>query len=350
MRNKPPLISVIIANFNGGKFLPKCLSSILQEEGNYEVIVVDDGSTDGSIQYLKTQESKFKNTTKKSRLKIIFNRNNLGAAAARNIGVKASLGKYLFFLDNDTKIKKGWFDEVIHFFSTHKKTGIAQAKLLKMGTDRFDYAGDYLGPFGFLIERARSARDKGQFDKEEQIFALKSAAMIAKRNVFEKIGGFDPDYKIFWEDTDIAWRAWLAGYRVLFTPKIVVWHAYGTDQKSSKPYVSNKVYYRGCRNNIVTLLKNLGIKKLFLTLPINVACWFLLAFVFLLRADFKKSLAIARGIWWNFVNFPSTLKKRRKIQKERKVSDDKLFAAVGAKRNILYYFGKGIAYVRGQPF
>jgi len=335
------LVSVIIANFNGEKFLPTCLNSIFQEKGNYEVIVVDDGSTDESLKYLKAQGS---------RLKIILNQKNLGAAEARNIGVKNSLGKYLFFLDNDTKIKKGWFKEVLNFFSTYKKTGLAQAKLLKMGTDRFDYAGDYLGPFGFLIERARSAKDQSQFNKEDRIFALKSAAMLARKDVFKKIGGFDQDYKIFWEDTDIAWRCWLAGYEVRFAPKIVVWHAYGTKKKDAQIYTRNKVVYRGCKNQIITLAKNLGIKKLILILPVNIACWFVLALVFMAKFDLRKGLAILKGIGGNVAELPQTLKKRKLIQSTRKISDQKLFSLVGSKETAGYYLGKAWSYIVGKPF
>ena len=343
--NTRPLVSVIIANYNGEKFLTECLNSLLREKSSdFEVIIVDDASTDKSIALLKNKFGREK------RLKLVALTKNVGAAKARNMGVENSSGKYLFFLDNDTKTKRGWLDVIPMFFSTNKKTGIAQAKILKMGTNRFDYAGDCIGPFGFLIERARSAKDKGQFDKEENIFALKSAAMIARRDVFNELKGFDSDYKIFWEDTDIAWRTWLLGYRVLFAPKITVWHAYGTKEKNSRLYIRNQVIYRGCKNNITTLIKNLGPARLVATLPINVGCWIILAILFLLRPRPIKSLAIIRAILWNVLFIPQVWRKRSKIQKNRKINDKELFSLVSSKKNIYYYLGKGLAYITGKPF
>lgn len=349
MKPKPsvsqPLISVIIPNFNGERFLERCLQSVfLEKERPFEVIVVDDGSTDRSVALLK------KKFGQEKKLKIVALKNHVGAAEARNVGVKASRGKYLLFLDNDTKIKKGWSGEIINFFKENKKAGMAQEKILKMGSNQFDYAGDYLGPFGFLIERARSAPDKGQFNRADKIFALKSAAMLARRDVFIKLGGFDSDYKIFWEDTDIAWRSWLAGYEVLFAPKIVVWHAYGTKEKDQEIYQQYQVTYRGCKNMITTLIKNLGFKKLILILPVNLSCWSVLALLSLARLDISKSLAIIKGILWNFIHFSKTLRKRKEIQAKRIIGDEKLFALVGAKKTIPYYLGKGLAYVRGKPF
>lgn len=345
LKNSKILVSVIIPNFNGEKFLTRCLQSILTEDRKaYEIIVVDDKSTDDSVKLLK------KKFGQEKKLKLIILKKRAGTAATTNIGIKNSRGKYLFILDNDTKVKKGWFDEIVRFFENHPRAGLAQAKILKMNTDKFDYAGDFMGPFGFLIERARSAKDKGQFDKVEKIFGLKSAAMFLKRNVFEKIKGFDEDYKMFWEETDLAWRIWLAGYEVLFAPKIIVWHAFGTKEKGPQTYIHHQIYYRGCRNTIMTLIKNLGAKKLAFMLPINIFCWLVLAGMFFIRLNFKKGLAIIRGLSWNLSHLLKTLKKRKNIQKKRKVSDQELFLIVGAKRGISYYLGKALAYVTGKPF
>lgn len=338
-----PLISVVIPNFNGEKFLVRCLNSVLAEKRKaYEVVIVDDGSTDSSVKLVKELTS--------SRVKLIENKKNIGAAEARNIGVKNSQGKYLLFLDNDTKIKKGWFDEVVRFFKENKKAGLAQAKILKMGTNKFDCAGNYLGPFGFLIEPARGAADQGQFDQEDKIFAAKSAAMLARRKVFEKLGGFDADYKIFWEDTDLSWRTWLFGFELLFAPKIVVWHAYGTKEKGMTPYGQNQVYYRGCKNTIASLIKNLGRKRLAFILPVNLGCWLILAIGFFLRLEIRTGLSIVKGVLWNIIYFPQTLRKRKKIQAKRKISDQELLTLVGAKRGIAYYLGKGLAYVTKSSF
>ena len=343
----PPVVSIIIPNFNGEKFLERCLKSIfLEKRKSFEVIIVDDCSIDNSVSLIR----KLRKTEINKKLKLIVLKNRVWTAKATNIGVKNSKGKYLLILDNDTKIKKGWFNEVVQFFKKNKRAGVAQPKLLKMGTNKFDYAGDYLGPFGFLIERARGTPDIGQFNKTEKIFALKSAAMLVRRDVFNKLGGFDENYKIFWEETDFCWRTWLIDYQVLFAPQIVVWHAFGTKEKGVQTYIHHQVYYNGCKNTITTLIKNLGNKKLLFILPVNAGCWLFLAIGFLLRLDIKKSFALVKGVFWNIIYLPQILIKRKEIQSKRKIADQELFAIVGDKRNFPYYFGKGIAYIMGKPF
>ena len=344
MAKSYPFISVIIPNLDGENFLEKCLNPLFQEQGNFEVIVIDDNSTDNSLAIL---QKKFSCET---RLKTISLKQSSGAAKARNIGFQKSSGQYLLFLDNDTKIKPGWLEEVINFFEVFPQTGFAQAKILTMGTNRFDYAGDFLGPFGFLIERSRGAQDHGQFDKSDKIFALKSAAMLARREAFEKVGGFDDDYQYLIEDTDIAWRAWLAGFEIRFAPKIVVWHAFGTKEKPATAYQKRKVVYRGCRNTIISLIKNLGFRRLILILPINSGCWLILAFLLFVKLDFKKGWAIMQGLFWNLQHLPKTLKKRRKIQSERKIQDKELFKMVGSRQTLSYYLGKAYSYLVSKPF
>ncbi len=334
------IVSVIIANKNGEKFLRRCLDSILEEEGNYEVVVVDDGSTDNSVEFLES----YKN------INLVKLDKNLGAAGARNLGVRRSIGKYLLFLDADTKIKPGWFDGVTNFFERNKLAGAAQVKLLTMKTNKFDYAGDMMGSMGFLIERARGAEDDGQFDEEKPIFSGKSAGMIMRRKVFNELKGFDEDYQIFLEDTDLFWRTWLAGYRVFFAPEIVVWHAFWTDEKPFDHYIDNQLYFRGCRNMITTQIKNFGTKRLWWNLPLLIFSWKVIALIFLFKGKPERFVALMKGIWWNIANLRKTLQKRVKIQQTRKISDKELFNWVGQSRGLNYYLGKLIAYTTGKSF
>ncbi|MBU1256757.1 hypothetical protein KKA49_03660, partial [Patescibacteria group bacterium] len=205
-----------------------------------------------------------------------------------------------------------------------------------------DSAGEFMGPFGFLIERARMSEDKGQFDQEDKIFSGKSAGMIIRREVFEKLNGFDRDYWIFLEDTDLFWRTWLLGWEVRFCPKIVVEHAYLTKEKPMKFYVENKVFYRGARNTIMNLVKNIEAKRWWVVL-VNVLCWLVLGVVLCLKGDFQRGWAMFAGVGWNIINLPKTLKKRM-------VCGNKLPDEVMAKRSLGYYLGKAKAYVTGKPF
>lgn len=304
-------VSVVIANKGGEKFLKRCLDSVMAEKGDYEVILVDDES-------------------------------GIGAAAARNFGVENSSGKYILFLDVDTKIQPGWYKEILNFFRRNKKTGAAQVKILKMGTEKFDSAGEYMGPFGFLIERARMVKDQGQFDHETKIFSGKSAGMIIRRELFENLNGFDEDYQIFLEDTDLFWRTWLLGWEVRFCPKVTVEHAYLTKEKPMSFYVENKVFYRGARNTIMNLVKNLEVNRLWVV-PINVLCWLALGLVFCLKGNFKRGFNMFAGVGWNIIYLPKVLRKRRAY-------DSKLPGEVFARQDLSYYLCKAKAYVTGKPF
>ncbi len=154
-----PQVSIVIVNHNGIDFVDDCLGSVLNSRyENFEVIFVDNGSTDGSLERVK---AKFRQD---KRLNFIANRASLGPAVGRNRGAKVSRGKYIVFLDNDTQVAENWISELVKVFESDSSVGCGQAKLLRMGTQDYDCAGDYLGPLGFLIERSRGAKDEGQFD------------------------------------------------------------------------------------------------------------------------------------------------------------------------------------------
>lgn len=339
------IISVIVTNYNGKLFLKDCVASLYKEKANnFEVILVDDASEDGSAEFIKKYFTNYK------RLHFIELKKRVGTGNAITIGTKKSRGEYVFFLNNDTTIKAGWPKAIVNFFEDYKKAVIGQAKLLRKGTSCFDYAGDYLGPFGFLIERSQGAVDQGQFNKIEKVFSIKGAAMFLRKSVFLKLGGFDSDYTFAIEETDLTWRAWLAGYETYFVPTITVWHAFGTKEKTRNYYIKSQIIYQGCKNTISTLIKNLSIEKLAIILPINISCWLILSVVSFLKLEFDRSFALIRGMLWNIVFLPKTLRKRSIIQRSRKITDEQLFKLVGEKKEICYYFNKGLSYITGKPY
>jgi hypothetical protein len=222
-----------------------------------------------------------------------------------------------------------------------------------MGSNRFDSAGEKLTPFGFLSERARSAKDKGQFDYVEDIFSGKTAAMIVRKDIFQKIGGFDEDLFMYWEEPDLCWRIWKSGYRVVFLPTGKVWHAYGTKNKVVTPEHSAWITYQGCRNQITTIIKNgvgLGGVRMLLS---AITAWIVLLVLFLVKFDFKKAKAVLSAFWWLIKN-PKTLLQRRKRLKRKMgksfESDSQWFSKIEIRRGVRWYLGKGISFVLGKPF
>lgn len=334
-------LSAIIVNYNGSQYLHNCIKSIFHNDyKNVEVIIVDNNSSDNSV---KNISKKFTKYIDKKRLKIIRLDANYGPAYARNVGFESSNGKYIAFLDNDTTVDNKWATTAIRHFDSNPDTGIIQSKLLlSEDKNRIDYVGEYLGQYGFLIQKADPGKeDKGQYDQIEPILAAKSAGMFIRRDTFIKAGRFDPDYFIYLEETDLGWRSWLSGYKNIYLPDSIVYHLSGTSVLSlGSEKVNYNTKFHGTKNYIQTLIKNLSTKQLFLILPVHIMMWLGLALYRLFLLKFKDSKFILSGILWNILHIKKTLTKRKHIQKKRTINDVALFRIVMKNRPISYYIKK----------
>lgn len=348
MVQRAPLVSVIIVNYNGIEFVDGCLRAVLNSDySDFEVIFVDNASADGSLEYAKN------NFGNDARMRFVVNRSSVGPAVGRNNGIAIAKGKYVAFLDNDTEVDKYWLKEAVKVFESDSTIGAAQSKLLKLDRrDVFDCAGDYLTPLGFLSERAREAKDAGQFDYIADIFSAKSAASLIRKELLDRIGGFDEDFYMYLEETDLSWRVWLAGYRVVFIPRSVVYHAYGTRKKAKAQYYpAYLVRYYGCRNYISTLIKNLGLFSLIKILPLHILSWMCLSLMFILKLRLKDAFWIIKANAWNAANIAVLLRKRNFVQKNiRKVRDSQIMAKAMISRSMAYYLGKSVSYIYGRPY
>ena len=335
MKNKIRL-SVIIVNHNGAKYAIRCVDSILKAKPqDTEIILVDNGSKKSDLMMIKKRFSKI--------IQIVTLKMNYGPAYARNQGVKVSSGEYLGFLDNDTEVHQKWAITAIREFDEDNFLGIIQCKLLLLSDHKkIDYVGEYLGQNGFLVQRAKSGEsDTGKYDQKVELLAAKSAGMFIRRRAFLEAGGFDNDYFIYVEETDLGWRSWLKGYRTIFLPTSIVYHEFGTSTiilgKKQNTYNAK---FHGSKNYILTLLKNLGSKSLFSILPIHVVLWIGLSFFVLFRRDYKSAAWILKGIGWNLLHLGETLQKRRLIQQSRTKSDVELFPIILKKKPFSYFLYK----------
>ncbi len=331
-----PRISVIVVNHNGWEYVRDCVVSLLESRyDSFEVVVVDNGSSDGSPGKLPEQFG--------DRVVLVELDRNHGPARARNEGVRHSRGEFIAFLDNDTTVDPGCLAEAARAFDAEPGVGILQCKLLLMDTpDCIDYVGEYIGTNGFLVQIAPAGtRDEGQFDRAMPILAAKSAGMFIRRAAFEAAGGFDDDYFIYVEETDLGWRTWLAGYTAIFAPACVVYHKFGTSSvilgKSRNDYNAK---FHGTKNYVSTLVKNLGAANLIRILPVHVFLWLGLAWFSLLQGKGAYFLWIHEAMVWHLAHLPRTLAKRRAVQRARKVSDAQLFGPLMRRKPFSYYLGK----------
>ena len=340
----PPLISIVITSYNGEDFLDRCLTSIYKSSfKNFEVVLIDNAS------FKKCSDVIAEKFISQTNFKLIRLDKNLGSSVGRNYGVKHAEAQYLFFLDVDAVIKKDCLEVFVDFIEKYPKVGAVHAKLLNSEERHlYDCGGYYLDNFGFLVDRAQGREDIGDLDFISPVLSGKTAAVFLSKEVYDKVGGFDEDYYFFLEDTDFDWRIWLMGYQVLFLPQAVVYHAFNTAEKTRNKkhyYTDFTIKYYGSRNYLLTLIKNLGVKKLFQILPLHIFCWLTVAFSFFLKRNFKRGFYILRGLSWNFFNLAFVLKKRKAIQCKRVVSDFDIDFLFGKKEGLGHYLSKIISYI-----
>lgn len=334
-------LSAVIVNYNGFEYADKCVASIFASKTkNLEVIVVDNGSVDGSQEKLSRKYGRYG-----KKFTLVELDRNYGPAKARNAGVAVAKGEFLAFLDNDTMVDESWAEEAIQEFLKSSGTGAVQCKLLlSKERNKIDYVGEYLGQNGFLVQRARAgSMDTGKFNQRCEILAAKSAGMFIRKKVFEIAGGFDDDYFIYVEETDLGWRSWLSGYKVVYVPSSIVYHEFGTSSvilgKSKNNYNAK---FHGCKNYILTLFKNLDSVSLVKILPVHIILWLGLGWYALIKRDAKSFFWIHKAVWWNVSNLKTSLRKRKIIQKNRKINDDDLFKIVMRKKPLSYFIKKVI--------
>ncbi len=307
----PATFSIIIPNWNGQHFLETCLDSLrAQTYPAIEVIIVDNASSDGSQAYVKANYPE---------VILIELEKNQGFTGACNIGMEAARGDFIALLNNDTEVEPNWVDEIVKAFDSHPDVGIVASKMLLF--DRRNYihtAGDFFTTDGCAGNRGVWEKDEGQYDRADYVFAACGGSSAYRKSMLDRIGLLDNDYFFLLEDMDLAWRAQLAGYKVLYVPSAVVYH-----RLSATGGGVTASFYDG-RNGIWLLVKNLP-----------AALWrkyarqilkrqVLLAWQALKAWRGAEARARLRGIAAGLLTMRGALRKRKRIQPTKTVTDDYL--------------------------
>ena len=310
--NREPLVSIIIVNLNGKSLLEKCLHSIKETiYQNYEIILVDNNSSDGSIDFVKTQFPK---------ISIISLEQNYGFAKPNNIGAKKSKGEFLIFLNNDTEVPPNWINELVNVANSDSKIALCQSLLLLSNGD-IDSSGDFVDIYG----RAYSSRK--MVNNVVPILSARGACMLVKKNIFFELGGFDEKFFASFEDVDLGWRAWLWGYKVVLVPNSIVKHTGGETIKNLK----EEIQFHGAKNSLVLRLSNFefffALKSI---LTISFVIFARKLFGVTVIKDPEKShplpsfKVILKGMFWVLRNLRYVCEKRKLVNKRRERSTQKL--------------------------
>ncbi len=315
------IFSIVIINWNGqknlGELLDKCLESVVKTSyKNFEVIFVDNASTDGSYEYVR---SKFKD------FKFFKNQENLGFVGGNNVGARFCKGDVVIFLNNDTIVYPDWLNEPTRLFE-NPKIGIVQANLRMLDNPEIpDSIGHTISVISLPIENFFFMDEP---TKPEPIFGGKGAALFVRRELFEKLGGFDDDYFYYFEESDLCWRARLLGYEVYFSPNSTVLHKGGGTFKNGKllynKFLHDKLLYHRQKNTIASIIKCYELKNLLIYLPLR----FLFELNGIVYFTFKNpSLALSnmKALSWILGSIGKLLRKRSEIQRTRIVGDKELF-------------------------
>ena len=215
--SRQPLVSVIIPHWNGKPHLQTCLTSLQHQTLlQHEVILVDNGSTDGSQDFVR---DRFR------QIILLELGRNLGFTGACNAGYRVARGEFVVLLNNDTEADPRWLEAVVDSFRRNASAGIIASKLLLFDRrDHFHAAGDFYRVDGIPGNRGVWQLDVGQYDVEEEVFGACGAAAAYRRQMLDEIGFLDDTFYFSCEDVDLAWRAQLSGWKVIYAPQAVVYH------------------------------------------------------------------------------------------------------------------------------
>jgi GT2 family glycosyltransferase len=322
-----PTFSIIIINWNGLAVLPRCLAALhSQTRRDFEIILVDNGSTDGSAEFVRGSHPE---------VHLISLGENTGFAPANNLAARHARAAWLIFLNNDAFPSSGWLDALTRAIQQHPHTAMFASRLLMADQPGWvDGTGDACHVSGAVWNRQHRHPAAAADAAVREVFAPQGAAALIRRDAFESVGGFDEDFFAYHEDIDLAFRLRLRGHHCLYLPDALVHHKGShTTGRGSDFAVEH-----GHRNRIWCWWQDMPAPLLWLYLPQHL----LANLFFILYIGAKGQFpAILKSQWRALLGMPRALRKRRQIQRARTASSRAILAAL--ERGLLTPYVQGIA-------
>lgn len=315
--NKCPLVSIVIPTYNRIECLKTSIPSILETNySNYEIILIDNGSSDGSAEFIKTNFPQ---------VKIIRSSNNLGSAGGYNLGILKAKGKYVATLNDDIEVDPDWLRPLVNIMEKYPDVvGVDSKYLDYYDRSRFDTsagAGRYIDFTGNPILRGRGKEDKGQYDETARIF---TCCTVFRREVFNEIGLFDRDFFYGYEDVDLSWRINLRGYRILYVPSSRIYHKVslgGGSTIDGKERFRSGFYFLNKKNKLLIILKNYSGKTLLRVLPLALIEHLGYIIYWSFKRDKQYSFESCTALLWVLKNLKKIWIKHKFVQSIRKLDD-----------------------------
>ena len=256
MPGEEPLVSVIVVNFNGKRFLETCFDSLARQTyRSFETILVDNASGDGSVEYVRERFPW---------VRVIDSGSNLGFAAANNLGIEASAGSLIATLNNDTAVSPGWLGALAGAMMSEDSVGMCASKMVFMkDPEVINSTGICVSRSGACWDRGMFERDSGQYDAAGEVFGPCAGAALYRRRALDEAGLFDERFFAYMEDVDLAFRCRRRGWKCLYVPGALVRHYHG----GTAGYMSDLSVYYGNRNIVWNFVKNFPAGLLLRSLP-----------------------------------------------------------------------------------
>jgi len=290
---KNPLkkIAIVILNWNGIEFLKKFLPDVIRFSSDIaRIVVADNASSDGSLQYLKENFPQIDT--------IVLDK-NYGFTGGYNLALKQVKEEYYLLLNSDVDVSEGWLQPLFEFMEFHPKAAACQPKIRSF-QDRhlLEHAGavggyiDYLG-YPFCRGRIYNSleEDLGQYDSIQRVFWATGACLMIRSKVFHDHKGFDDDFFAHMEEIELCWRIQQSGWEIYVVPESVVYHVGG----GTLPKINPRKTYYNFRNNLLMLLKNLPGHQLIWKMPLRLFLDVIAAVKFLFDGDYKDTLAVLKA-------------------------------------------------------
>ena len=325
--NPQPLLSVIIPNWNGKHFLTECIDSLKEQTfRDFEIILVDNGSTDGSAEFAEKRYGDF--------IRIIRNDKNLGFTGGNNVGIQASKGEYIVLLNNDTWADPRWLEELAKATRFDPPIRMWGSKVCSYyQRDRIEGVGELIYWDGLCRARGQYEQDHGQYNAMEEILFPPGCGAMYRKSLLDEIGLFDEDFFTYADDSDVGIRARLAGWKCLYAPSAIVYHK---NSGTAGQYSPLKAFYVE-RNRFWITIK-------YFPLPLLLFTPFFTIWRFAFQAYGALSHRGAAGKFtqmhspWHLIGIlfkaygsglrglPKMWKKRRRLRRLRKVSFGEIFS------------------------
>lgn len=319
-------VSVVIPNLDGRGLLEDCLSSLERQTfKDFEVILVDNGSTDGSVSFVRERFPWVK--------KIIENPTNYGFACACNQGIKMAGGQFIALLNNDTEAHPSWLSELVSAAESNPDVGMFASKTLFYDRrDVIDTTGHLIYPDGLNRGRGRMEVDRGQYDDKPDVFFPSGCAALYRKAIFEDVGLFDETHFAYGDDTDIGIRGRLAGWGCLFVPGAIVYHKYSV---TTGQYSPQKVYLVE-RNRIWIVWKYFPARMILLSPFYSFLRYLLQAYGAVTRRGAAGRFAskystlrligiVIRAYFDASIAIPRVLAERKRLRKIKRVSNEEIY-------------------------